>query len=444
MGNIRLLQLFLLCALWAQASGIIVDAALQTSAPQAVAAFLSFGMVRGGHINMNYSVSTPDTAGAVDLSQETLVAANLQFELMVVTEDQRLAYYSTISLTQNATEKDTCMNPVTFRREISGSGSITHTFGANEPDAEQYSVLLVQCRDGSPSVVANASIHATLLNPLPYSSAFTHLDITDTAHLRVDQGLIAVYSAMLLALFGQMWFARKYFTAIHWLFATTVAGQVADITLDYYYYLDASKYGVPNHTLAAASNIVDYAAETCILLSFLMLSLGWSTLQFRLSQKQLMRVVSSLSMFFFLGIGSSFCFDSSSTMCQSLYLVTHVVRALILLAIIICLNFTITQLRSMLAHSPWDPSTPYYYSRARQFMTFRVVFIAYLMFPTAFLLIQDLMFTWKESWINFMLLELRNVLLLLVTGTAFAPFRDAFLTRAFDGTFSQNTRAHQA
>ena len=66
----------------------------------------------------------------------------------------------------------------------------------------------------------------------------------------------------------------------------------------------------------------------------------------------------------------------------------YIINALILLAIIITLNFTITQLNAMLAASPWDPSTPYYYARTRQLQTFRVGFVCYLVLPTCFLLVR--------------------------------------------------------
>jgi len=74
--------------------------------------------------------------------------------------------------------------------------------------------------------------------------------------------------------------------------------------------------------------------------------------------------------------------------CQALSLVAFVVRSLILLAIIIAMNFTVTQLRAMLAHTPWVPSTPLQYARCKQFQTLRVVFIIYLLLPTAYLLIE--------------------------------------------------------
>lgn len=39
-------------------------------------------------------------------------------------------------------------------------------------------------------------------------------------------------------------------------------------------------------------------------------------------------------------------------------MIAFVIKSLILLAIIIAMNFTVTQLRAMLNHSPWVPSIP--------------------------------------------------------------------------------------
>jgi hypothetical protein len=68
--------------------------------------------------------------------------------------------------------------------------------------------------------------------------------------------------------------------------------------------------------------------------------------------------------------------------------VSFIIKSLILLAIIIAMNFTVTQLRAMLQHSPWVPSTPIQYARSKQLQIFRFLFILYLLLPTAFLVIQ--------------------------------------------------------
>jgi hypothetical protein len=65
-----------------------------------------------------------------------------------------------------------------------------------------------------------------------------------------------------------------------------------------------------------------------------------------------------------------------------------VIKTILLLGIIIAMNFTVTQLRAMLNHSPWVPSTPLQYARYQQFQVFRLIFLLYILLPTAFSLVQ--------------------------------------------------------
>ena len=102
-----------------------------------------------------------------------------------------------------------------------------------------------------------------------------------------------------------------------------------------------------------------------------------------------------------------------------------------MLGIIICLNFTITQLRAMLAHTQWDPSSAYCYARTKQFQTFRIGFVLYLLLPTAILLVQDILYTWEQDWLGTALPDILQVLMYLLVGSTFAPLKDHFINRAF-------------
>jgi len=367
--------------------------------------------------------------------------------LIVVTEDQRTKFYDGFNLQLNQSlGSNICSSPATFRKELFGNGSVTHTIGIEEPEAVQYSVLLASCRTSRDGLAVNATASVSLTNAKPYRSEFSHLPIEVMARTSIDVVVIFVYSLLTVGLMAQMWVSRRYFSNIHWLFLGTMLMQILDVSMDYVYFSRAAVDGVKNNDWDFVTNFLDHTAETNVLATFLLLSMGWHTLQFRLSQKQKLQSLGSIAAYWVLGIGQCLCTDSESSICQSIFLIKYIARALLMLACIICLNFTITQLGAMLAHSPWDPSTPYYYARAAQFQTFRVGFVLYLLLPTGFLLMQDLMFTWKEGLLNFMLLELLNIFVLLNMGSAFAPFQDAFITRAFDGTFSngpQGNRPHE-
>ena len=436
--------------------GMIVDQFLSTNTPGGIAAVIGFGMARGGSVKVDYHVRYPDSAEGIQnstsVTKHAMNEENLLMQLLVVNEDQRRIFYPGFNFeTNNSLSEDACMSPVIYRKELYGNGSITHILGANDPEADLYSILLVTCTSSRKGFTVNVTTTTTLTNSLPYSTDMSHLPIELMNRMNTDVAFLIAYSFMTVGLLGQMIFARRIITLIYWLFFATLLLQINHVAVDYAYYSNVQKTGVDKPEWFVTSAFFDHSAETMVLLTFLLLSMGWSTLQFRLTQKQQWRALGSVAIYWILGAGDCLCsvasYDSGySLICQSVGLVKYIVHALLMLAIIICVNFTIAQLRAMLAQSPWDPSTPYYYARLIQFQWFRVGFVLYLLLPTGFLLLQDLMFTWKESWVLSFLIEVLNIFVLLNVGCAFTPFQEHFLTRAFDGTFGssilQENRPH--
>lgn len=111
-----------------------------------------------------------------------------------------------------------------------------------------------------------------------------------------------------------------------------------------------------------------------------------------------------------------------------------VIRSLILLSIIILMNFTYTQLRAMLSHTPWVPSTPLQYARHKQFQVFRFVVVCYLLLPTIYLLIEVTTLNWREQWVIITLGEATDLLFFFYLGVTFSPLYEPILTRGFDGS----------
>ena len=118
---------------------------------------------------------------------------------------------------------------------------------------------------------------------------------------------------------------------------------------------------------------------------------------------------------------------------MSIFIFGHIYHpALLMLGIIISLNFTITQLRAMLAHTQWDPSSAFCYARTKQFQTFRIGFVLYLLLPTAFLLVRDQMpYSWEQDWLSTALPNILQVLMYMLAGSTFAPLKDHLINRAF-------------
>ena len=60
-----------------------------------------------------------------------------------------------------------------------------------------------------------------------------------------------------------------------------------------------------------------------------------------------------------------------------------------------CAYVRVTQVKCMLMNSTFVDSTPVFYARGKQFQVLRLVFIAYLLLPSIFLLIQASSLTWQ-------------------------------------------------
>ncbi len=104
--------------------------------------------------------------------------------------------------------------------------------------------------------------------------------------------------------------------------------------------------------------------------------------------RELSIAILSLMFYFAFGIAAAICVDQDDPSCTGFSLVTLVIKSLILLAIIVAMNYTVTLLKSVLYHSPWVPSTPIQYARSKQYQIFRLMFIVYLLMPTVFILIK--------------------------------------------------------
>ena len=191
-------------------------------------------------------------------------------------------------------------------------------------------------------------------------------------------------------------------------------------------------HGVMNTHYEYANNVFEMIEEVITLGTIQLMVLGWATVHFRLTPTQIRVITAAFGLFVIMGLSSATCLEIESTTCQSLYLVTYIIRALLMLGIIISLNFTITQLRAMLAHTQWDPSSAFCYARTKQFQTFRIGFVLYLLLPTAFLLVRDQMpYSWEQDWLSTALPNILQVLMYMLAGSTFAPLKDHLINRAF-------------
>eukprot|EP01035_Chromulina_nebulosa_P016892 gene16892-22381_t len=167
----------------------------------------------------------------------------------------------------------------------------------------------------------------------------------------------------------------------------------------------------------------------------LTVSLGWSIVRRFLSEKEWRMLSFTIAFYFIIGLGNAVCLDQNSTSCASLNLVTYILRTLVFLAIIVAMNFTVTQLKAMVIQSPWTPSIQIQYIQTRQYMFFRIAFIVYILAPTIIYLVQSSLFSWKESWVPTVLNDLILILMYFQMGVNFSPIHEDLVLGAFDGTY---------
>merc|ERR1712070_514209 len=107
----------------------------------------------------------------------------------------------------------------------------------------------------------------------------------------------------------------------------------------------------------------------------------------------------------------------TSSICSAYLLTEYIVRSLIMLGIIVAMNFNITQLRTRLNEDRWGiQDTPLQYDKLRKLQSFRLAFLAYLLVPTALLIIKITVLSWRYEWTHTMLAEMLPLLIYVHVG----------------------------
>jgi hypothetical protein len=101
---------------------------------------------------------------------------------------------------------------------------------------------------------------------------------------------------------------------------------------------------------------------------------------------------------------------------------------------IIAMNYTVSHLRTLITNLTWCPSIPYLYVRLRNYYNLRSFFLLYILLPTAVLMIQVTMLSWKEEWVVHLLNNIITLAFYVLVGIIFSPLDVSLLTRPFDGT----------
>lgn len=393
----------------------------------------SFGMAHQTEASISYQIAY----NPID-AMNTSYSANYYILFLILNEDQK-SWYGAGGTSRLSAIQSMCSTPSLQRYIITDqNNTISYTF----PSADRYSVMLLQCYTlPNSDDTIDFDVRVVMTNPMPYSSnKFSHLPIQYVTILPLLQGELVIYCFLIIGIFCQIYFNRQRATKMHLLFGFTLLMTLIFLAVEYTLYHHYNTNGIDSSSLEKAVGVTDHFNNFTSLVSILYLSLGLSTVRETLNDKEKRFGTAVLVSYFIFGIAGGTCIENDET-CSALWLATYVLRSLVLLGVIISLNFTVTQLRGNLLYSPWVTSSPILYARVKQFQTFRLVLIAYLLLPTAFLLIESTVLSWKEEWVTTLLNDLLNLYVAVHIGVTFSPLETRFLTRPFDGVSHENRRA---
>jgi len=351
--------------------------------PYATYLFKLFGVANGGKLSIDYSIGE---------SSDSIVL------LLVVSENTDNLFYSDTLDFYNGEQMTTeqmgylCQQTSLLREALKGKGNFEYFF----PDTDRYSVILLRClyifNEGNTTTLTPVSIdiQAHVTNP-----SGSELSIEKIPYIQSAIYIFLIYLLLLLILLGQVY--RGWNTSvktIHFLFLGEVFSGVITYLLYYCYMLNLDQSGEANSNLIVALQVMDHINSTLFLSSLLLISFGWNISRNFLSDKELRFASLTLGFYLLIGLLSSTCTDNTqSSICESLAILTYVIKTLLLLGIVIFLNFTITQLRTVILQSPWMNNILLQYVRFKQYSNFRLGFLLYLLLPTVVMLFQVSFYT---------------------------------------------------
>ncbi len=158
-----------------------------------------FGMAVGGVVEVDYNVRPQNVSAPSDS----------YLLLLIMSSQQKDGWYgglgkSDTDVTQNI--NNLCNQPAMLRREIFGSGSIKFDIDY-AVGLDQYSVGLLQCREGYTNNPVSIDLTLNMKNARPESDSYSHFPIEQVMEVRVLQGELILYALMILGMCGQLYVA---------------------------------------------------------------------------------------------------------------------------------------------------------------------------------------------------------------------------------------------
>lgn len=265
----------------------------------------------------------------------------------------------------------------------------------------------------------------------------SELSVEDIPYIQTCLLFMIIYMLMLAILAAQIVRAPPdAVRPIHSLFLLTLSAGLLAYLLYYIYLSKLDEEAEVSDSLLKLVQSVDHIFDTLFLASLLLASFGWTIARPALSDREKHFAAISLFSYLFIGLANASCtgLAVSGVSCTTLSVLTYVIKTVIMLGVVVALNFSINQLRTIILHSPWVQSIILQYARSKQLNHLRVAFLAYIILPTVIVLLQLSLLSWKSVWIADFMINLVDVMLAMVVGASFAPLSESYLSRAFDGS----------
>ena len=289
------------------------------------------------------------------------------------------------------------------------------------------------------------------------------------------RALVVVYVALCVVWAAEVAVARRRALSIHYAILAALVGKCVEVAMQLAYFSALRERGTVSAALRVGTNLTLALSMALILAVLLLTSLGWSVTRDALTRREVRMLVSTLTVYVAIASVKAFCNDGSAaagaasgddaddgtvddSACNA-YLLTecvatrvprvsrsarrktpprspdararYVIRTLLMLAIIVAMNFNITHLRQAVNDSVWHPRVGLHYAKIREYQAFRWAFLAYLLLPTAMLIVKVTLLTWHYEWVNEALWQLAFLCIFVFVGATFAPSPERLLTRAF-------------
>jgi hypothetical protein len=463
MAPVKLLVLLALLQLMGATYGLIHDQHYESTTAFVDAAIHGFGLAEGGVVEVKYNITllpAPGGSGSSSGSGSAIGSAigsssgsgssepsddpstsflllllllKDQYDTFYLDRVNRLDYRKETNYEQ---VQSLCALPSMFHKRLYPSNGSLEYFVAG---SDLYDVLIVQCFPQQVPLVADISIE--MRNPTSEGCCTGHLPIETVMSINIALAETILYSIMLISFLMSLFMAQKeVILPVHFLLLAAISISVLSSMMDYIGTSVQNDNGRLSKELAEAIYVFHFLETFSFKLSVLVLGMGWSFVRQNITmfEKGVIGVI--FAGFAAVGFGQLNCLGDDvidmSSGCQGLNLIEYVMAGLILLATIIALNYSVSQLRAIIANLNWNPSMPILYARLKQYNQFRNLFLVLLVVPTVMYMIEITVLTWKQKWIGNLGQALVKMVFIFYTGAIFVPLDYSLLNRTFNGSLN--------